>query len=68
MNEVAVAACSEYAARGGTVVRRPAALMVHKSVWPGWSGAAPARPSHAENESGHFLRRASVGAVLPASR
>lgn len=39
---------------GGTVVRRPAALMVHKSVWTGWSDAAPVRPSHVENESDHF--------------
>lgn len=30
--------------------------MVHKSVWPGWSDAAPVRPSHAENESDHFYR------------
>lgn len=28
--------------------------MVHKSVWTGWSDAAPVRPSHAENESDHF--------------
>lgn len=36
------------------MVRRPAALMVHKSVWTDWSDAAPVRPSHAENESDRF--------------
>lgn len=45
---------SQQPACGGIAVRRPAALMVHKSVWTGWSDAAPVRPSHAENESDHF--------------
>lgn len=45
---------SQQPAYGGIVVRRPAALMVHKSVWTGWSDAAPVRPSHVENESDHF--------------
>lgn len=46
-------------------VRRPAALMVHKSVWTGWSDAAPVRPSHAENESDHFYR-AQVWKLSPS--
>lgn len=45
---------SQQPAHGGIVVRRPAALMVHKSVWTDWSDAAPVRPSHAENESDRF--------------
>lgn len=45
---------SQQPAYGGIVVRRPAALMVHKSVWTDWSDAAPVRPSHAENESDRF--------------
>lgn len=52
MNEGAV--CLSSQPHSGIVVRRPAALMVHKSVWTGWSDAAPVRPSHAENESHHF--------------
>lgn len=47
------------------MVRRPAALMVHKSVWTGWSDAAPVRPSHAENESDHFYR-AQVWKLSPS--
>lgn len=45
---------SSQPAYGGIVVRRPAALMGHKSVWTDWSDAAPVRPSHVENESDHF--------------
>lgn len=52
-------------ARGGTVVRRPAALMVHKSVRTDWSDAAPVSPSHAENESGHFYE-AQVWKLSPS--
>lgn len=47
------------------MVRRPAALMVHKSVWTGWSDATPVRPSHAENESDHFYR-AQVWKLSPS--
>lgn len=39
--------------------------MVHKSVWTGWSDAAPVRPSHAENESDHFYR-AQVWKLSPS--
>lgn len=47
------------------MVRRPAALMVHKSVRTDWSDAAPVRPSHAENESDHFYE-AQVWKLSPS--
>lgn len=63
---------SQQPAYGGTAVRRPAALMVHKSVWMGWSDAAPVRPPHVENESDHFygaqVWMLSPSPILPASR
>jgi len=35
--------------------------MVNKSVWTGWSDAAPVRPSHAENESDLFFTERKCG-------